>query len=201
MARGAAPQGAAFADMRQVIALSSRNMTSEDLDAVTTFLLGDAPLPVRPPAIDPAQARAAAAGAGRQSYVALCAGCHGLDGNGVPNTVVPMRDNSTLRLADPRNLIVAMLDSVGLANFPHSVNMETMPGFSGKLGDAAAAELANYLRIAFGGQKGDVTAADIHTCAKNERVKPPIELRTLRRERHAPPPTISAPMPADSRAS
>jgi len=163
LARGAAPQGAAFADMRQVIALSSRNMTSEDLDAVTTFLLGDAPLPVRPPAIDPAQARAAAAGAGRQSYVALCAGRHGLDGNDVPNTVVPMRDNSTLRLADPRNLIVAMLDGVGLANFPHSVNMETMPGFSGKLGDAAAAELANYLRIAFGGQKGDVTAADIHT--------------------------------------
>src|SRR5262245_32724637 len=67
LGRGVARQGAAFADMRQVIALSSRNLTSEDLDAVTTFLLGDEPLQVRPPAIDPTQALSAAAGAGRQS--------------------------------------------------------------------------------------------------------------------------------------
>ena len=99
--------------MRAVIALSTRNMTAEDLDAVATYLLGDDPLPASPPAIDPAQVAAAATGAGRLSYLALCAGCHGLDGNGVPNTVVALRDNSTLRLADPRNLVVAMLDGVG----------------------------------------------------------------------------------------
>ncbi|MDI3566066.1 cytochrome c [Bradyrhizobium sp. Arg816] len=159
--RGTAQQSWAFADMRTVVALSTRNMTAEDLDAVTTYLLGDDPLPVRPPAIDPAQVRAAATGAGRLSYVALCAGCHGLDGNGVPNTVVAIRNNSTPRLADPRNLIVAMLDGVGRNNFPHSESMEAMPGFSDKLSDSEAAELANYLRVTFGGQKGDVTAADV----------------------------------------
>jgi mono/diheme cytochrome c family protein len=36
-----------------------------------------------------------------------------------------------------------------------------MPGFADKLSDSDAAELANYVRIAFGGQKGDVTAATV----------------------------------------
>ncbi len=93
--------------------------------------------------------------------MALCAGCHGLEGNGVPNTVVALRNNSTLRLADPRNLIVAMLDGIGPENFPHRDSMQAMPGFSDKLSDGEAAALANYLRVTWGGQKGDVTAADV----------------------------------------
>jgi mono/diheme cytochrome c family protein len=118
-------------------------------------------LPAPPPVIDPAQIGAAASGTGRLSYLALCAGCHGLDGNGVPNTMVAMRNNSTLRLADPRNLIVAMLDGIGWENFSHSESMQAMPGFSDKLSDGEAAALANYLRVTFGGQKGDVTAVDV----------------------------------------
>jgi hypothetical protein len=84
------------------------------LDAVATYLLGDSP--PAPPSLaapDPADVATDENGAGRISYVALCAGSYGLEGNGMPNTVVAMRNNSTLRLADPRNLIVAMLDGIG----------------------------------------------------------------------------------------
>jgi len=41
LGRAIARQGSAFGDMRPVIALSTRNMTAEDLDAVATYLLGD----------------------------------------------------------------------------------------------------------------------------------------------------------------
>jgi mono/diheme cytochrome c family protein len=160
LGRGIAPQGSAFSDMHPVIMLSTTNLTAEDLSAVATYLLGDNPPPPAPPqVIDPAARTAGASGAGRISYVALCAGCHGLEGNGVPNTAVAMRHNSTLRLADPRNLIVAMLDGIGSENFPHRASMQAMPGFSDKLSDGEAAALANYLRVTWGGQKGDVTAA------------------------------------------
>jgi mono/diheme cytochrome c family protein len=162
LGRGIARQGSAFGDMHPVIMLSTRNLTGEDLAAVATYLLGDNPPPPAPqPAVDPAESAAAANGAGRMSYVALCAGCHGLDGDGVPNTVVAMRANSTLRLIDPRNLIVAMLDGIGAENFPHRASMQAMPGFSDKLSDGEAAALANYLRVTWGGQKGDVTATAI----------------------------------------
>src|SRR5204863_780240 len=119
------------------------------------------PAPTSLAAPDPAEVAADANGAGRISYVALCAGCHGLEGNGMPNTVVAMRNNSTLRLADPRNLIVAMLDGIGAENFPHRESMQAMPGFSDKLSDGEAAALANYLRVTWGGQKSDVTAAAV----------------------------------------
>src|SRR5262249_11840507 len=111
LGRGLARQGSAFGDMHPVIMLSTRNLTAEDLDAVPICLPGHTPPAPAPPA--GATESAAASAAGRMSYVALCAGCHGLDGNGMPNTVVAMRNNSTLRLADPRNLIVAMLDGIG----------------------------------------------------------------------------------------
>lgn len=158
--RGIARQGSAFDDMHPVIMLSTRNLTEDDLAAAVTFLLGDSPPKTAlPPAVDPMEINAATNGAGRVSYVALCAGCHGLDGNGVPNTVVPMRNNSTLRLADPRNLVVAMLDGIGWENFPDHASMQNMPGFADKLSDSQAAALANYLRVTWGGQKDDVTPA------------------------------------------
>jgi mono/diheme cytochrome c family protein len=160
LGRGLARQGSAFGDMHPVIMLSTRNLTEDDLNAMATYLLGDnPPAPTPLPSIDPAEIGPMANEAGRSSYMALCAGCHGLDGNGVPNTVVAMRDNSTLRLADPRNLIVAILDGIGSENFPHHESMQRMPGFSDKLGDREAAALANYLRVTWGGQKGDVTPA------------------------------------------
>ena len=155
LGRGLARQGSAFGDMHPVIMLSTRNLTPADLDAVATYLLGDSPpAPTSLAAPDPADVNAA----GRVDYVALCAGCHGLEGYGMPNTVVAMRNNSTLRLADPRNLIVAMLDGIGAENFPHRQSMQAMPGFADKLSDAEAAALANYLRVTWGGEKGDVTA-------------------------------------------
>jgi mono/diheme cytochrome c family protein len=162
---GLAAPGSAFSDMHPVIMLSTRHLTPQDLDAAVTFLLGDAP---PPPASSPAPTDADATvamadrdGPGRTSYVALCAGCHGLDGAGKPDTVVAMRGNSTVRLADPRNLIVAMLDGVAAQDFPHQQSMQAMPGFRDKLTDEQAAALANYLRGAFAGRKPDVTPAAV----------------------------------------
>jgi mono/diheme cytochrome c family protein len=160
LGRGLARQGSAFSDMHPVIMLSTKNLTADDLHCVATYLLGDRPPPSAPlPVIPPADIATGADRAGRISYLALCAGCHGLEGNGVPNTVVAMRGNSTLRLADPRNLIVAMLDGIGAENFPHRQSMQAMPGFADKLSDGDAAALANFLRVTWGGQKGDVTPA------------------------------------------
>jgi mono/diheme cytochrome c family protein len=162
LGRGIAGPASAFSDMHQVIVLSTRNLTVEDNDAMVTFLLGDWPPPAVPlPTADPAVLEVAASGPGRTDYVALCAGCHGLEGNGLPNTVVALRNNSTLRLADPRNLLVAMLDGIGPENFPHRASLQAMPGFADKLSDQQAAALTNYLRVVWGGQKPDVTAAAV----------------------------------------
>jgi mono/diheme cytochrome c family protein len=158
LGRGIAGPDSTFADMHQVVMLSTRNLTPEDLAAMAIYLLGDSPPPPAPlPALDPTAANAA----GRGTYVALCAGCHGLEGKGVPNTVVALSGNSTLRQVDPRNLIVATLDGISAENFPHRASLQAMPGFADKLGDDQAAALVNYLRATWGGQRPDVTSAAV----------------------------------------
>ena len=81
--------------------------------------------------------------AGRTGYVSFCAGCRGLEG--VPSTIVALRGNSTLRLTDPRNLIVATLDGIGPQNFSHRMSFQQCRG-SPASSPTSRAQRVNYLR-------------------------------------------------------
>jgi len=155
-ATGVAPQGSAYGEMYPVIHLSSQHLSKTDLTAMATYLMGDkapAPAPLKEVKADAAELTA-----GRQLYTAVCAGCHGREGEGKPNVTVAMKGNATVRNADPRNLIVASLDGIKEQRFPNNGAMQEMPGFAGKLSDKEMAQLANFLRASWGGQSADVTA-------------------------------------------
>ncbi|GAB1579348.1 c-type cytochrome [Bordetella petrii] len=158
-ATGIAPQGAAFDEMFPVVHLSTQYLSREDVTALSTYLLGDHP---------PAPARAAPAtleprvrDSGKGLYVALCAGCHGFDGQGKPGVAVAMQGNTALRDSNPHNLVAVMLDGIEAQDFPGTAAMQAMPGFAGTLTDAQAADLANYLRAEWGGQAPTVTAESV----------------------------------------
>ncbi|MGO4153793.1 cytochrome c [Cupriavidus sp. YAF13] len=155
-ATGMAPQGSAYGEMFPVVHLSSQYLNKADLAAMSTYLLGDQP--PRPQPVKPASADAARLKPGRQQYLAVCAGCHGREGEGKPHVAVAMLGNSTVRNADPHNLIVSMLDGIEAQKFPGLESMQDMPGFASRLSDAELADLANYLRASYGGQPGDVSA-------------------------------------------
>ena len=161
-ATGIAPQGSAFSEMYPVVHLSSQYLSHDDLRAMSTYLLGDPPPVAQPPqppqSRSPVSADMAQLAAGRNVYLAVCAGCHGRDGEGKPHVAVPLQGNSTVRQSDPHNLIVAMLDGIDAQDFPGLERMQEMPGFAGQLSDAEFAQLAGYLRATWGGQPGDVTA-------------------------------------------
>ncbi|MET4577627.1 c-type cytochrome [Ottowia thiooxydans] len=165
-ATGIAPQGSAFGEMYPVIHLSSQYLKPDDLVALSTYLLGDTPPPPKP--LPPPSAEAAQQVQGRKHYVALCAGCHGIAGEGKPHVAVAMHGNSTVRYGDARNLIVSILDGIEAQKFPGVEAMQEMPGFARDLDDASLAQLANYLRAAHGGQPADVTAEQV----KALRVQP-----------------------------
>lgn len=152
---GVAPQGSTFDDMHTVMHLSTQYLTLDDTKALSTYLMGD-----NPPAAAPLPAAPAAGPAlvaGRKTYLALCAGCHGSQGEGKPNVSVAMLGNSTVRDADPRNLLVATLDGINEQRFPHHGAMQDMPGFARTLSDKEVADLANFLRASWGGQPASVT--------------------------------------------
>ncbi|ANJ75977.1 c-type cytochrome [Ralstonia insidiosa] len=155
---GIAPQGSAFGEMYPVVHLSTQYLNQADLGALATYLLGDkapAPQPLKPVAATADNADQLKAG--RASYLAVCAGCHGRDGEGKPHVAVPMLGNATVRNADAHNLLVAMLDGIEAQRFPGTEALQEMPGFA-QMSDTELAALTNYLRTNFGGQPADITA-------------------------------------------
>lgn len=155
LAAGTAAQAVASDEMLKVVNLSTSRLDGKDLDAIATYLTGDSPRsatalahPTTAVAASPAQDR----------YFALCAGCHGRDGTGVPHVAPALRGNSSLRDANPHNLIVAVLDGLPKHDFPGLERMQEMPGFGEQLDDAQIAELATWLRARYGGRDQPVPA-------------------------------------------
>jgi mono/diheme cytochrome c family protein len=101
------------------------------------------------------------AAAGRGTYLNLCAGCHGADGQGIPHVAVPLSTNASLRLASPRNFVRAVLHGIPAQRFPGLERMEAMPAFTELLDDKALADLTNWMRARWGGRQPIVTDEEI----------------------------------------
>ena len=157
---GIAPQGTMTLEMYPVLMHSTRYLTAEDIAAIQTYLMGDQPLPPQAanpaPAIDPeANAR------GRDSYVAVCAGCHGLEGEGKPHIAPPMVSNTSLRLSDPGNLLTVLINGVPEQRYPNGEVMQEMPGFQGVLSTQELVDLTNFMRSEWGGRPDRIRTGDI----------------------------------------
>ncbi|MFC5578242.1 c-type cytochrome [Lysobacter niabensis] len=157
LATGVSSRAVASDEMLQVVNLSTSRLNAADLGAMTTYLLGDKPLAPKATAALAATADAPA----QRNYFNLCAGCHGRDGEGVPNVAVSLRGNSSLGDVDPHNLIVVILDGLPEHDFPGLARMQDMPGFAADLDDRQVAELATWLRQRHGGQTAAIEAAAV----------------------------------------
>lgn len=153
---GISAQGSMFNEMYPVVHHSTQHLSDDDLGAMATYLLGD-----QPPAAKVIEAVALtgmsdSARRGRQQYLNVCAGCHGVEGEGKPHIAVAMRGNTVLRQDDSRNLVKAIVDGIREQQFTGFERMQPMPGFADKLSDAQVTDMVNYLRQAWGGLPGDL---------------------------------------------
>lgn len=81
-------------------------------------------------------------------YALHCASCHGEDGYGQATSYyASLIGNTTLRTADPRNLVAVIVEGVG---FRGATPKPLMPGFADKLDHEQIASLTNYVREEFG---------------------------------------------------
>jgi len=158
-ATGIASQGAVFDEMFPVMHLSTQYLDKQDVTALSTYLLGDSPPPPEP--LRQVQLEPRLRDSGQSLYAALCAGCHGFQGEGKPGVAVAMQGNAGLRDQDPHNLVAVMLDGIAAQDFPGTAAMQAMPGFAGTLTDGQLADLANYVRARWGGLAPAVTAESV----------------------------------------
>ncbi|MGO4737346.1 c-type cytochrome [Bosea sp. 2KB_26] len=164
MKSGISAQGAMTNQMFEVVHFSTQYLSTDDLAAMSAYLFDLDTLPERatPPAPpQPVAVPAATAASARSTYLAVCASCHGVDGEGIPHVVVPLATNASLRLADARNLNRVILSGIPAQRFPGLERMQPMPGFAAQLTDQEVADLSNWLRANWGGQKPTVTVDEV----------------------------------------
>ncbi|MFZ5675887.1 MAG: cytochrome c [Pseudomonadota bacterium] len=171
MKSGISAQGAMTNQMFEVVHFSTQYMTDEDLGALSAYLFDLDKLPDKPAspaAPKPVAVAPELAAAARGSYLALCSGCHGVEGQGIPHVVVPLSTNASLRLATPRNLIRTVLDGIPAQHFPGLERMQPMPGFKDQLDDRQMADLANWMRAQWGGEEPTVKPEDVAKIRRGE---------------------------------
>jgi mono/diheme cytochrome c family protein len=164
MKSGLSAQGAMTNQMFEVVHFSTQYMSEPDLKAMAAYLFdvdaaGDIATP--PPAPKPVDVSPELSAAARATYLNLCSGCHGTEGQGIPHVAVPLATNASLRLNSARNFIHTTLHGLPAQAFPGLERMQAMPGFADKLDDRALADLTNWMRARWGGKPPDVTPSDV----------------------------------------
>ncbi|TYB84626.1 cytochrome c [Oceaniovalibus sp. ACAM 378] len=152
--RGLSPQGVMTFGMFPVLSHSTSHLATDDLEAISSYLTAGQTM--TGPQMDKPVAVLSPEGA--SLYTGLCAGCHGTDGAGQPNSSVRLDVNTTAMYTNPLNLIRVIAEGIPERDLAQGERMQAMPAFDQMLSDQQMTELVNYLRQRWGGQEGDVTA-------------------------------------------
>lgn len=160
MATGAGPSGAALGPMAEVVVRSTQHWRAQDLQALAIYLRDEA-VPAAPARERSAPAPATLA-LGRQLYGQQCAVCHGSEGQGVPGAFPRLAGNASVNLAEPRNLLLAVLEGGYPAATPQRPRPHGMPPFGHVLSDAQVAAVASYVRNAWGNQAPEVATMEVY---------------------------------------
>lgn len=174
---GIAAQGTSFADMNTVTHFSTNVMSDDDIHAIATYLLtdddGNIPPPKPAPEALPQTVTLpldADMDKGRMSYISACSGCHGLNGEGIPNVAPAMKGNGIVALDKPNALISAVLNGIATQAFTNQQRMYAMPAFADTMDESEIAALVSWMRAQWGGRGGrPVTAGQVKAFQRSVR--------------------------------
>jgi mono/diheme cytochrome c family protein len=144
--------------MAEVVVNSTSKMSDADVRAIAVYLK-DLPAGAPEAAVTPPAPAQMADGA--RIYAHACIACHEADGTGSPRIYPPLPGNANLQSADPSSTLRIILDGAQTVITPRAPNPGSMPAYAGKLTDQEIADVASYIRNAWGNAAPAVTAAQV----------------------------------------
>lgn len=153
---GFSARAGTFGPMNDVIVNSLRNLTSEDVHAMATYLKS---LPPR--GESGATVAADAVSAGAAIYKDRCDECHGSSGRGGLFNGPPLEGSAVVQDADPATLINVVLYGPMLPKGLSFGAWETMKPYRDVLNDNEVAAVANYIRGSWDNRAPPITASDV----------------------------------------
>src|SRR5207253_3048759 len=143
--------------MSEVVVNSTSKMSDSDIRAIATYLKALPPGAPEPVVSPPPAAQMAD---GEKIYRSACIACHELDGSGAPRVYPPLPGNANLQSADPLSTLRILLDGAESVITPRAPNKGSMPAYP-KLSDQDIADVATYMRNAWGNAAPAVTAEQV----------------------------------------
>jgi mono/diheme cytochrome c family protein len=142
--------------MAEVVVNSTSKMSDADVRAIAVYLKDLAPGAAEPEVAAPAEAQMTD---GARIYRGACIACHEADGSGSPRVYPPLPGNANLQAADPSSTLRIILDGAQTLTTPRAPNPGSMPAYARKLTDQKIADVATYVRNAWGNAAPAVTPA------------------------------------------
>ncbi len=193
LATGRNAHSAANGEMALAVEHSLAYLTDNDLNAIAVYLkaldgklASEVPSKVAatgPRAIPAAKADAAGEATakllsaanpdmalGPRLYLDNCAACHFVTGKGAPEIFPELQANALVTAADPSPLIGVILNGASLPSTERRPARLAMQGYADRLSNEEVAELASFVRSAWGNQAKPVTALQVsklRTAAKH----------------------------------
>ena len=150
-------KAAATGPMAEVIENSTQHLSDADLRAIATYLKSmHGSSEQKAPESDPQRIAR-----GEGLYVDQCAGCHMEDGTGQAEVFPPLKGNAVVQAKDPATMLQMIVDGARIAATKTNPTGLAMPAFGWKLSDEDIADLASYLRGAWGNRAAPVDSSDV----------------------------------------
>lgn len=154
---------AASGPMAEEVKDSSSGMSMQDLAAVAAYLKGQesgSQHLTRPPTDNPAML------AGAAIYRDVCAGCHKIDGSGVPYLIPDLAGSSAVASREPTTVVQVILHGAASVATREEPTGPQMPSYAWQLTDAQVAAVATYVRNSWGHAAAAATADQVHKARK-----------------------------------
>ncbi len=144
--------------MAEVVVTSTSKMADADVRAIAVYLKS---LPAGPQDAVSTPPSDASMIAGQTIYARACISCHEADGMGAPRIYPPLPGNALLQAQDPSSTLRVILDGAQTLTTPRAPNTGSMPAYAHQLNDQQVADVANYIRNAWGNAAPTVTADQV----------------------------------------
>jgi mono/diheme cytochrome c family protein len=157
---GSSAKAASGGPMAEVIAMSTQHLSDADLQAIAAYLKD---LPGKNPETSTTSARLdqGTSDRGQTIYVDDCTACHRKDGSGMAGVFPPLRGSSPVQADDPTTVLQVLLSGARMPATRTKPSALAMPAFDRKLTDQDIADVATYVRHAWGNEAAPVSPRDV----------------------------------------
>lgn len=160
--------------MNDAVAHSLQYLTTDDQNAIATYLKTLAPSPGEKATYTPVKETVFdKTGRGAEIYADSCSACHLSGGQGTINAVPALAGNPTVLAPDSATTIRVVLEGAMLSSTEKRPSNLGMPGFANRYSDEEIAQLVTFMRSTWGNGAAAVSAKDVaavRSAVKTEKV-------------------------------